>query len=70
MSDNPVKSGLAAVNNAHLYYETAADKYGPSIFRYLGVAEEERVSEATMNEIAVKIHDVLLLNGACWRRHE
>ena len=33
---------------------------GPGIFKHLGVSEEERVSEATMNEIALKIRRSLL----------
>lgn len=34
------------------------------IFGYLGVSEEERVSEAEMNEIAAKIREMLLSNEA------
>lgn len=37
------------------------DRRSTHIFAYLGVAEEERVSEATMNAISEKIRDALLL---------
>jgi diadenosine tetraphosphate (Ap4A) HIT family hydrolase len=42
--------------------DVPAERRGPGIFTYIGVAEKERVSEAAMNEIAAKIHDVLLLS--------
>jgi 3-oxoadipate enol-lactonase len=38
MSDNPVKSGLAAVNNAHIYYETAGEG-PPFVMIHAGVAD-------------------------------
>jgi diadenosine tetraphosphate (Ap4A) HIT family hydrolase len=40
-----------------------SEKRGPGVFSHLGVAEEERVSKAAMNEIAAKVRDVLLLIG-------
>jgi diadenosine tetraphosphate (Ap4A) HIT family hydrolase len=40
-----------------------AEKRGPGVFSHLGAAEEERVSQAAMNEIAAKVRDVLLLIG-------
>jgi diadenosine tetraphosphate (Ap4A) HIT family hydrolase len=43
--------------------DVPAERRGPDIFTYVGVAEKERVSEATMNEIAAKIGDVLLLKN-------
>jgi diadenosine tetraphosphate (Ap4A) HIT family hydrolase len=36
------------------------DRKGPHIFKYLGVPEEERVSEAAMNELAFKVQRMLL----------
>ena len=36
------------------------DRRGPNIFRYLGVADEERVSEARMNELAAQVRQILL----------
>jgi hypothetical protein len=36
------------------------DRRSMHIFRYLGVAEEERVSEARMNELAAQIRQILL----------
>lgn len=36
-----------------------ANKRGPGIFAYLGVAETERVSESVMNEISQKVRDIL-----------
>lgn len=36
------------------------DHTGPNVFRYLGVAEGERVSEARMNELAAQVRETLL----------
>ena len=36
------------------------EKRSTGIFNYLGVSEEERVSEATMNNISQKVRDILL----------
>jgi diadenosine tetraphosphate (Ap4A) HIT family hydrolase len=36
-----------------------AEKRGPGVFGYLGVPEEERISEMTMNEIAARVRDFL-----------
>ena len=36
------------------------DHRGPYVFRYLGVTEEERVTEARMNELAAQIREILL----------
>jgi diadenosine tetraphosphate (Ap4A) HIT family hydrolase len=36
------------------------DRRGPNIFRYLGVADEERVTEARMNELAAQVRQILL----------
>jgi diadenosine tetraphosphate (Ap4A) HIT family hydrolase len=36
------------------------DRRGPHIFAYLGVPEEERVSEAVMNDIAARMRQLLL----------
>jgi diadenosine tetraphosphate (Ap4A) HIT family hydrolase len=36
------------------------DHRGPNVFRYVGVAEEERVGEARMNELAAQIQRILL----------
>jgi hypothetical protein len=36
------------------------DHRGPNVFRYLGVAEEERVTEARMNELAAQVREILL----------
>jgi len=36
-----------------------AGKRGPGVFGYLGVPEEERISEMTMNEIAARVRDFL-----------
>jgi diadenosine tetraphosphate (Ap4A) HIT family hydrolase len=36
------------------------DRRGAQVFGYLGVPEEERVSEETMNEVALKIQELLL----------
>ena len=36
------------------------DRRSTKIFGYLGVPEEERVSEETMNEIATKVQEILL----------
>lgn len=36
------------------------DHRGPNIFRYLGVADEERVTEERMNELAAQIRQILL----------
>jgi pimeloyl-ACP methyl ester carboxylesterase len=41
MSDNPVKSGLAAVNNAHIYYETAGEG-PPFVMIHAGVADSRQ----------------------------
>jgi diadenosine tetraphosphate (Ap4A) HIT family hydrolase len=37
------------------------DHRGPNVFRYLGVAEEERVGEARMNQLAAQIRQLLLV---------
>ena len=37
-----------------------ADRRAMGIFAYLGVSEEERVSEVQMNEIAQQVRDILL----------
>lgn len=39
------------------------DRRSTKIFGYLGVPEEERVSETTMNMIAVKVQEILLGGG-------
>ena len=36
------------------------NRLGTKIFQYLGVSEEERVSEENMNEIALKVRKILL----------
>ena len=36
------------------------DHRGPNVFRYLGVAETERVGEAQMNQLAAQIRQLLL----------
>jgi diadenosine tetraphosphate (Ap4A) HIT family hydrolase len=36
------------------------DHRGPHVFRYLGVAEEERVDETHMNELAAEVRGILL----------
>ena len=36
------------------------DHRGPNVFRYLGVADEERVGEERMNELAAQIRQILL----------
>jgi diadenosine tetraphosphate (Ap4A) HIT family hydrolase len=36
------------------------DHRGPNVFRYLGVADEERVGEAQMNQLAAQIRQLLL----------
>src|SRR4051794_31241350 len=36
------------------------DHRGPNVFRYVGVAEEERVGEARMNELAAQVRQILL----------
>jgi diadenosine tetraphosphate (Ap4A) HIT family hydrolase len=36
-----------------------AEKRGPGVFGYLGVAEEERISETAMNEIATGVRKAL-----------
>lgn len=36
------------------------DHRGPNIFRYLGVADEERVTEERMNDLAAQIRQILL----------
>ncbi len=36
-----------------------AEKRGPGVFGYLGVAEEERISETAMNEIAAGVRKAL-----------
>ncbi len=36
------------------------DHRGPNVFRYLGVAEEERVGEDRMNELAAQVRQILL----------
>jgi pimeloyl-ACP methyl ester carboxylesterase len=41
MSDNPVKSGLAAINNAHIYYETAGEG-PPFVMIHAGVADSRQ----------------------------
>jgi pimeloyl-ACP methyl ester carboxylesterase len=41
VSDNPVKSGLAAVNNAHIYYETAGQG-PPFVMIHAGVADSRQ----------------------------
>jgi hypothetical protein len=35
------------------------DRRGPNVFKYLGVPEEERVSEAAMNQIASEVRRCL-----------
>jgi len=40
------------------------DYRSTQIFKFLGVPEEERVSEEAMNEIATKVRDILLANAA------
>jgi len=37
--------------------DLASDSLGTKIFNYLGVDEDDRVDEATMNEIAAKLRD-------------
>lgn len=37
------------------------NRLGTRVFGYLGVSEEERVSEQIMNEIAAKVQEILLL---------
>ena len=41
MSGNPVKSGLAAINNAHIYYETAGEG-PPLVMIHAGVADSRQ----------------------------
>ena len=41
MNDNPVKSGLAAINNAHIYYETAGEG-PPFVMIHAGVADSRQ----------------------------
>jgi len=36
------------------------NRRGTDVFQYLGVSEEERVNEETMNEIALKVQQILL----------
>ena len=36
------------------------DRRGPNIFRYLGVAEKDRVDEDRMNELAAQVRQLLL----------
>lgn len=36
------------------------DHRGPNVFRYLGVAAEEKVTEARMNELAAHVREILL----------
>ena len=38
------------------------EKRGPGVFGYLGVSEDERVNETTMNEIATSVRDFLYTN--------
>lgn len=37
-----------------------SDRNGPQIFAYLGVPEEERVSEEVMNNIALRVRNLLI----------
>lgn len=56
-----------AVEHPHVHFhviprmaDQPEDRRSTKIFGYLGVPEEERVSEATMNIIAVKVREFLL----------
>jgi len=41
MNDNPIKSGLAAINNAYIYYETAGEG-PPFVMIHAGVADSRQ----------------------------
>jgi diadenosine tetraphosphate (Ap4A) HIT family hydrolase len=56
-----------APRHNHVHFHVVArmadqpdDHKGPHIFKYLGVADEQRVSEAAMNDLALKIRHSLL----------
>lgn len=56
-----------AVEHPHVHFHVVPrmrdlpdDRRGPQIFKYLGVSEEERVTEATMNALAETIRRHLL----------
>ncbi len=53
-----------AAGHSHVHFHVvprmAEDRKGPLIFGYLGVAEAERVSEKTMNALAVEVRQFLL----------
>jgi hypothetical protein len=36
------------------------DHRGPAVFKYLGVPEDQRVSEARMNEIGAQVRSLLI----------
>ncbi|MHB8629680.1 MAG: HIT family protein [Aggregatilineales bacterium] len=55
-----------AAGHQHVHFHVVArmadlpeDFRGPLVFRYLGVPEDKRVSEAAMNELAVKVRQSL-----------
>ncbi|MBC7878658.1 MAG: HIT family protein [Anaerolineales bacterium] len=56
---------MAGHQHVHFYIiprmaDQPENRRGTNVFEYSGVSEEERVSEETMNEIAMKVQKILL----------